>query len=325
MTNIIYTVCTYNHLPQAKLMLDSFLKFNPLYKTFIGMVDKNLDINDKKTFTPHEIIEASIIEIFEFEEMLTNYNALELSCALKSYFAKHLIQKTNCNHLVYADTDIIFFNTINKALLEAGDNSILITPHYYTPPPNDSKIPLERDTLRSGIYNAGFYILKNDNNTILFLDWWMERMKDQCYYNFAEGMGVDQNWFNLIPLYFNNVIISKNKGLNVAYWNLHERELSIVDNVYKINNSEELIFLHISGFDDKQPIILSKHQNRYLLQNHKILEQLFIEYSSRLNTTQWEKFRSLPYYYISKQKKKSKIGKLINSILKPLGYSIVKI
>ncbi|MFX8895502.1 hypothetical protein ABTM96_20420, partial [Acinetobacter baumannii] len=69
--------------------------------------------------------------------------------------------------------------------------------------------------------------MKKSSETFQFLNWWSDRLIDQCYYNFAEGMGVDQAWLNIVPLFFKEVCVANHKGLNVAYWNLHERKLSI--------------------------------------------------------------------------------------------------
>ena len=44
---------------------------------------------------------------------------------------------------------------------------------------NDDNIPSERGFLTAGVFNAGFFMLKNTSNVLSFLNWWMLRMKNQ--------------------------------------------------------------------------------------------------------------------------------------------------
>ena len=52
--------------------------------------------------------------------------------------------------------------------------------------------------------------------------------------------------------------ISQNSTLNLAYWNLHERNLTKVQNNFYVKNKKMTCF-HFSGYEPKNPSILSKH------------------------------------------------------------------
>ena len=42
-----------------------------------------------------------------------------------------------------------------------------------------------------------------------------------------EGLFVDQRWVDLVPALFDDYVVMKRAGLNVAYWNLHERSIEL--------------------------------------------------------------------------------------------------
>ncbi|MBS1627319.1 MAG: hypothetical protein JSR09_10480 [Bacteroidetes bacterium] len=321
MTKILYTVCSANHLAYAKTMADSFLQHHTDYTIFICLADKIENRFDINLFTPHNLIEVETIAIAEFDRMSTQYSLIELNCALKPFFANYLIEKYNPEMVVYLDSDIYVYQSFHIIEEFLQEKSIVLTPHFLTPI-TDNLLPRERDILRSGLYNAGFIALKINDISKQFLTWWSNHLIDECYYNFAEGMGVDQTWLNLVPLFFNEVYIAKNKGLNVAYWNLHERTLSIKNNTVVINETEPLIFLHISGYKFETPEILSRHQNRFDLKKLPVLFQLLSEYQEKVKANNYNDFIVLPGAYTQPAKQSTGLMKTINKWIKPLGIKI---
>lgn len=325
MKKILYTVCSANHLAHCKTMADSFVWFNEEYTVIIGLVDKvngRFDIND---FAPHQLIEVHTIGIMGFEQMASQYTVIELNCAMKPFMAQAIFAGYQPDILLYLDSDIWVqhaFTEVEAALIE---NDILLTPHFSTPLPDATKLTTERDMLRSGIFNAGFLALKNSDNAKAFLTWWVGHLQTECYYNFAEGMGVDQIWLNLVPLFFDKVGILHNKGANVAYWNLHERKLSVVDAVVMVNETVPLLFLHISGYRFTEPEILSRHQNRFDLKGLPVLAGLLAQYTKEVIRNGYEKYAVLPSVFSTSVKQTTGIMRTINKWLKPLGIKITDI
>ena len=202
------------------------------------------------------------------------------------------------------------------------ENDILLTPHLTTSFPDNTALPLQRHILRAGLYNAGFMAFKKGDTTNRFLQWWAGHMKTECYYNFAEGMGVDQNWLSLVPLLFDKTGIVTNKGANVAYWNLHERALNNRDGITMVNDEVPLLFLHISGYNFDQPDILSRHQNRYQLSEFPVLGELLTEYRSVVERNGYATYSAMPCYFSRPVKKSTGLMKTVNKLLKPLGVKI---
>ncbi len=314
---IAYTVCSANHLAYAKTMADSLLAQHPEYTIFIGLVDRIDNRFDVSFFQPHIIIEAEALQIAQFAKMSAQYNIIELNCAVKPFMAQYLFKNYSPDTLLYFDTDIFIYHSLEKIEEALLENDIVLTPHF-TNPMNDDLEPRERDMLRSGLYNAGFISMKNTIITNKFLQWWSERLINQCYYNFAEGMGVDQYWLNLVPLFFDKVGIFNHKGANVAYWNLHERILSKMNNAFFVNASEPLLFLHISGYKFDKPDELSRHQTRFNLSQLAVLNELITEYRNAVYNNGYEKFSAMSCYFSKPIKKSTGLMATINKLLKPL-------
>ncbi|TAH10533.1 MAG: hypothetical protein EAZ12_04845, partial [Sphingobacteriia bacterium] len=211
------------------------------------------------------------------------------------------------------------FDIIENALLE---KDILLTPHINSPYPQDAFLPKERDTLRSGLFNAGFLAFKPSSNVDAFFYLWLNHLENECYYNFAEGMGVDQLWLNLVPQFFDGVGTFLHPGANVAYWNLHEREITVNNDLYMVNNEHPLLFLHISGYSFEQPNLLSRHQNRFDLASIPVLQQILNEYRQLVIKNGYDRFHSIPCAYAKKIKKSTGIMKTMNQWIRPLGIKI---
>ena len=325
MKKIVYTVCSANHLAHAKTMANSFMAYHPEYSLYIVLVDSVDNRFDLSLFSPYNIIEISKLGIPDFVDFTQRYTVIELNCAVKSFAAQYLFREFSPDILLYIDSDTLIFNnlkTVESYLIESG---IVLTPHYTTPLPLDGLLPRERDILRSGLYNAGFMGFRNTEVTHRFLAWWSGHMKTECHYNFEEGMGVDQNWLNWVPLLYEGVYLANDPGLNVAYWNLHERLLSVKDGQYFVNEVHPLLFLHISGYHFNQPNQLSRHQNRHHLSSFPILQSLLQDYIEKVKANGWDFYSGLTCAYAKPIQKSRGIMKTINQLLAPMNIKISKI
>jgi hypothetical protein len=296
LSKIVVTVCTASHLAQAKALGDSLLKYNPGYKLIIGLADKLDGRVAPAYYQPHELIEASELSIPRFGEMVKQYSLLELSCALKYFFVDFAMKKYNSEKIIFLDSDILVFDSFGFLENELEQFSILVSPHIATPYPDDNKRPIEREMLKNGIFNAGFFAFKYDENGKAFLDWMKSRMIDQCYVDPKQALNADQSWFNFVPVYFHKVNIILHPGINVAYWNLHERKLSKQGEKYFVND-QPLIFFHYSGYSTGHPGEISKHQDRISFDASSTLKELFKLYHSVLINNGHERMLSLKCFY----------------------------
>ena len=90
----------------------------------------------------------------------------------------------------------------------------------------------------------------------------------------------DQKWLNFVPLFFKKIAIVDHPGCNLAYWNIHERNLTRKEQNLWVNERFELIFIHLSGYKYTEPALLSRHQTRYVLADLPVWQEVIDLYVS---------------------------------------------
>jgi hypothetical protein len=175
--------------------------------------------------------------------------------------------------------------------------------------------------LNHGLFNLGFVAFNDSLNAMNMINWWAERMQTKCFCNLKKGFFVDQLQMNLLPIFFDKVCVSKNMGLNMANWNLHERTLSkLKDGRYMVNEEIPLIFFHYSNFNPNNLSEISwGRQNRFDINNNLVLKSIFEFYSTILLNNKYNELKRIPCYYITKRDEKLKeqyIEKLKNEKVK---------
>ena len=138
--------------------------------------------------------------------------------------------------------------------------SIVLTPHA-TRPYQDAKQPDEISLLRTGAYNLGFIGVAKTEESRAMLNWWQERCREHCVVQPEDGLFVDQKWIDLVPGFHPGTKILRDPGLNVAYWNLHERTIDSLDPPRC--NGSPLYFFHFSGLKTDRLEAISRYQNRF--------------------------------------------------------------
>lgn len=310
MTKIIFTICSNNYLAQAKALGNSILKYNPEYKFVICLCDKKSSKVDYSEYEQFEIIEAHDLGIEKFDQMVSQYNIIELNTSMKPFAFDYLFNNySDAEYVMYFDPDTYVFDKLTSIEDELANSSILLTPHIYTPIEFDGKYPTENIFTNYGIYNLGFLALKRSEDVQELLSWWMRRLAINCYINTYEGIFVDQLPMNYAPIFFDNVKISDNWGLNMAPWNLHERDLVLKNGQYFVNDKYQLIFYHFSNCDPNNPELLSTYYTRVGFEGHNILKQAYDDYKKELLDNNYNALTEIACFYseieqIQKQKQK---------------------
>lgn len=293
-----YTIVTANYLAQAKAVADSFIAHNTDYRFVICLLDKVDARFDVAEFQPHEVLEVEDLQIPYFVEMYTRYSMFELSNAMKPFFAEYLYKRrADLNILIYLDSDMIVFDSFKFVEEVLAESAICFTPHVLTTIPKDDFLPNESGFLNSGIYNGGFFALSIVDEAKRFIEWWKEKLRHYCFHKVCEGLFVDQIWLNLVPLYFDKVHILKHPGFNVAYYNLHERRVSKVDDKFYVNDQYKLALFHYTGYDLAEPELISKYQNRFNFQYRSDIKPLYDFYRRRLIENKHDFYAALNPFY----------------------------
>ena len=182
---------------------------------------------------------------------------------------------------------------------------MVLTPHICSPT-GDVGHPLDKDLMRTGIYNLGFIAMNNKPEILDFINWWDKRVKAFGYHDLKNGFFYDQIWLGYAPAFLEKVSILRHLGYNVANWNLHERKIIGLNGNYFVNTDEiPLRFFHFSHFKiNDLPVIASYNQN-FNLDNRPDIVPVFEEYKKGLEANGYNELQSIEYVYGKKQKQKS--------------------
>ncbi|MGH9873559.1 MAG: glycosyl transferase [Pyrinomonadaceae bacterium] len=299
---IVFTLCSNNYLAQAKTLGDSLVTYNPNYRFVIGLVDRKAAEIDYDFFLPHQVIEVETARIPNFDDLCDRYDIIELNTAVKPFFFKYLFQEyPEVQGVLYLDPDMMVFSSLEKIYAELDRHSLVLTPHILSPIPVDGCEPRENVFLTYGTYNLGFIAVANKPEGQRFLDWWGERTFSSGYIKTEEGMFVDQLWLNLAPVFFADVKVSLDPGLNVAYWNLHERNIGRKNAAFFINEHFPLVFYHFSSFKLADPSCMSSHQNRYTFETRPDVAELFDSYWNSVINNRYDYFSKIECSYIQRK------------------------
>src|SRR5690554_4432392 len=218
--NIVFTICSSNYLSQALSLKSSFLKHNKETSFYIILADRKPNfINDEAIIEVEEIgIDSEI-----FKTLLTEYNIIEFNTAIKPFAFDFLVKSRKSNNIVYLDPDILVFQSFERLFIELNDYNFMLTPHILNPIKNKSFYKLLLDTINTGTFNLGFLGLNINETTIGFIEWWKSHLTHYGHNRILEGQFYDQKVMNLVPTFYEKVLVSRNPGRNIAEWNFHER------------------------------------------------------------------------------------------------------
>ena len=174
--------------------------------------------------------------------------------ALASFFSYHLMENYDLPHIIYIDSDILFYNPVDRVLDAMTNKSIgLITHKSYG---------LEKDNKNVGYYNVGVIVFKNTEVGKSCLKFWRDCCIDtDNKYAKAFGSCGDQKYLELFDELFDEKeikVLCHDVG-NLAPWNLYMCKL-LGNNQFMWHDEEgwvlkpqtskvqSLVFMHFSHF-----------------------------------------------------------------------------
>src|SRR6185503_1436005 len=288
------TIISKNYIAFARTLAESFHRFHPDAPFFVLLVDR-VDGYFDAGAEQFILVAVEELDIPDIDTFQFKYNILELNTAVKPYFLSYLFEKYQVTKVLYLDPDILVTEKLDNLYGLLNDHRIALAPHL-TAALDDDYRPAELDILQAGTFNLGFIGLAENPEVRLFLRWWKKRVYDSCFMAPEKGMHVDQKWIDLVPGLFDKVLILRDPGYDVAYWNLHNRSIRVSDGKVVVNGAP-CYFFHFSGFDPSNASLISKHQNRFGMKDIVDGARLFEQYSELVNANGYQNSRSWPYAF----------------------------
>jgi hypothetical protein len=250
------TIVAKNYLAQARVLMASVEEHHPSSPRLVVLADEAEGCFDPRQ-ERFQVIRSSHLNLPASRWFHFRYDTLELATGVKPFALRKALELLCVESVIYLDADVRLFAPLDPVLAALDEASIVLTPHLLGRADRGG-LAVERQLLRTGAYNLGFIAIRGNAVSESFLSWWCDRLAEHCLVDPAAGLFVDQKWIDLVPGMFDGVRILRQPGLNVGWWNLPERFVSVENGSYRAAG-QPLYFFHFSGFDPQQPETLSKH------------------------------------------------------------------
>lgn len=300
MTQTTYcTILATNYLPKALSLADSLRKHHDGAQLVVLLIDaaSDADLPDLSGLSDVRLVSTAFLDLPERQipHLATIYNLVEFATAIKPPLLKKLLAETD--QVFYLDPDTYVTSPMDELTpeLQASEGGILLTPHFLKPLPSDAPVT-EGHMLNVGVFNLGFCGV--DRRALRFLDWWWDRLREECLFEPMSGLFVDQKWIDIGNTLFEAGSL-RQYGYNVGVLNLHERPIGRDDEGLVISsNGHRLRLFHFHAFDTSAPEELSTRfdtSTSHLRTDNTVLDALCQEYAE--NVIHYEQLLDAPPAY----------------------------
>lgn len=291
-----FTICAKNYLAQAITLRESFLLHNKGLDFHIFISDSIDGLSPSINIIPvdNQIVPNNTVLAFK-------YDVVEYSTAVKPFIISYLFDK-GYEKISYIDPDIFVTDSLECIYDALDKKSAVLTPHRCTVL-KDGELTPEISILYNGMFNLGFLAIKNNAVGQELIKWWSEKLYSLCYMDIREALAVDQKWMEFAMCFYpEQILVSHHLGMNVATWNLQERELEQRGNEYFIRSKKNpdvvfpLLFWHFSSFNPKVKQLLKNDPGTEFDKMPEIKELATI-YANLVLGNKYEHFSKLRYAY----------------------------
>jgi glycosyltransferase involved in cell wall biosynthesis len=255
----IFTICSNNYLPLARVLLASAARHHPEAEIFLCLADE-FRRDAMPAAYPENIAVVTLdqLAIEDVADFAFRYDILELNTAAKPFMFLYLTEQRDFDQVIYFDPDIEIFAPLESVIEAMGAGaSLVLTPHICEPGELGESVK-DIIFLVAGTYNLGFLAVRRCAESAGVLHWWSRRLRYDCVNEPSAGYFVDQKFMDLVPGFAAQCCISRDTTLNVAYWNITQRPIAMSDDGWLVNG-RKLAFFHFSGVDPMDSSRLSRH------------------------------------------------------------------
>jgi len=247
---LVYTSVTRNYLPKAKVLAHSVKKLHPDWDFAVLLSDVLPEGWDSRDWPFDHVVLLSELGVPEWKSWAFGHSVVELCTAVKGPGALLLIERLQPDKIMYLDPDIRVYGSLAPLERMLDEHAVLLTPHLLDPEHTPAAIvDNEICTLKHGVYNLGFYAATTGGQGRTFVEWWADRLLTYCLADIPGGLFTDQRWCDLAPGFFDRLEIVRDRGYNVATWNVAHRRLTRTPDGTWMAGDVPLRFYHFTGYD----------------------------------------------------------------------------
>lgn len=280
--NIYATIVQGRYALRALALYESmnkYLKHNILI--ILCLDDEALQLLRKLDLSNCRVLQAESFETPLLLKLKTERPTAEYCWTCKPFILDFIFSEyKNVGWAIYLDSDTLVFGDPDQGLPEDPESHVLLTPHRPT-----TNYFLEH-IKSAGTYNAGYIAFRNSMQGKDVLLWWLEKCMEACPMVPQEGIYGDQYYLNYMPELFKGIMISPNKGLNAAPWNINGQVVTKVGDRIFIGD-DELLTYHMQGVEIITNRIIDFYKGNYIV--HETIKQyIYIPYAFYLLKA-WDK------------------------------------
>lgn len=243
----VFSICAPNYLARVGALMDSATRHLPHHARFVVLACERATPADRGSLPAGtHVLTPPEMAVPDLEVRRRLYNVTEFCTAIKPDVIRWLWQQ-GFEEVLYFDPDIVLFDRL--AAVDAawdGGAELVLTPHLVTTDPHPNWAL--RAVSVSGQFNLGFIGVRDRPEARRLVGWWRDQIAWNCIEDAGNGTFVDQKVVDHFPALSDAVRVIRHPGYNVAYWNIHERRLTVRDGRWSAG-AERLVFFHYSGFE----------------------------------------------------------------------------
>ena len=137
--------------------------------------------------------------------------------------------------ITYLDADLFFFASPEPIFAELGSGASALMPHRWC--------RRLAGMMKYGFHNVSWISFANNTDGRRCLAWYRRQCLDWCYERVEEDRFADQKYLDCLAEIFPGVVSVRNRGANVASWNIEDDPVVLRDGVLCVGN-DRLIFFH---------------------------------------------------------------------------------
>ena len=236
--------CTYfdhNYLPRGMVMLESLHEHCP--EAHIHVLCLSDACHDALVALDYPFV--SLIRLAELEAADPALLATRPTRSLIEYYFTitpclpwYLLACRGLDAITYLDADMMFFSSPEPLFEEAGEASVIITPHRF--PPHLEKLRVW------GLYNVSWLTFRNTPAGLACLSWYREACLEWCFDILGETRFADQKYLDAFPARFEGVHVMEHAGGGLAPWNVEGADIADTHAGMRVTGVP-LIFYHAQG------------------------------------------------------------------------------
>ena len=259
----LLTVATANYVYWADVLFSHARRIDPELRLTLLVADASRAALDpiRQVLGPDvDVLCCDDLGFSFLADMRTYYGPLEFCSALKVLGSAYVLRSEEA--CLFLDPDMVILDSLRETVLECP-GKIVVCAHTLAPFPVDGASPDDLELCWSGHINGGVFLTRRGASGNPALDWLVGHTRYHWFVAPSLGMYADQQWFSALFYFFRDYTrLVEDRGVNVAYWNLHERSLREEDGHISLASGEPLRLMHFSGFLVPSGGKLSRHSSR---------------------------------------------------------------